>query len=401
MLNLNYVAAQMQNMVEQLKVGGHDKGARLEKARSLLALNEPEFTNLKEKVAQSLNTSPFLLAGPVEPLYTHVPPISIPEDFSIIATDGSQIDVDRHQSTRCYLINIGQVRLDYGQKTEAKLESLPLLYAGDNDTVIASGHQVQMVEGPLLNLKRSVDECRHLKEMATELPTGQPALAVIDGSLIMWQLSGKEFPDFVVTELLDNGFMKYLDEMQALAQKQPLSLASYISFPRSVNVANTLRLLICPNNTADCSRHCGYKPVGQRPCDVLSGVQDQELFFELLVTGERSALFTSQAKIVREKYAGHAVHFFYLKLEDEIARVEIPQWIARDKQKLDLTHALIFDQCQRGNGYPVALSEAHEQAVVSASDRENFQQLLATWLADEHISSASSAKSSSKKTKWL
>ncbi len=47
--------------------------------------------------------------------------------------------------------------------------------------------------------------------------------------------------------------------------------------------------------------------------------------------------------------------------------MEVPEWVARRKDLLDLTHALVLDQCRRGQGYPVALSEAHEQAVVTGS----------------------------------
>ncbi|MCL2706689.1 MAG: DNA double-strand break repair nuclease NurA [Dehalococcoidia bacterium] len=401
MLDLNHLAKQMGNMVEQLKIGGDDRRARVEKARRLMLSQELDFTKLQDKVIRSQKTSPFLLAGPVEPFSTCKPPISISAPFSIIATDGSQIDVDRHQSTRCYLINIGRVRLDYGDTSHAMLDSLPRLYTSDKDAVISNGIQSIAVEGPLLGIKRSVEECRHLNEMAAELPPTQPALAIIDGTLIMWQLSGNEYPDFVVRELLDNGFMKYLDSMRLLAQKQPLSLASYISFPRSMNVVNTLRIGLCPHELADCARYCGGKPSDKRHCDELSGVRDQDLFLDMLRTGERSAVFISRAKIVREKYGEHAVYFFYLKLEDEIARVEIPQWIAQDELKLDQTHALVFDQCLRGSGYPIALSESHEQAVVSESDKNTFRQLLVTWLSDEHIDYTSSAKSRSKKTRWL
>ena len=37
-----------------------------------------------------------------------------------------------------------------------------------------------------------------------------------------------------------------------------------------------------------------------------------------------------------------------------------------------LTHTLIYDQCMKGQGYPVALSRAHEQAIVRAADRRAF-----------------------------
>jgi len=66
-----------------------------------------------------------------------------------------------------------------------------------------------------------------------------------------------------------------------------------------------------------------------------------------------------------------------------------------------LVHSLVLDQCQRGQGYPVALSEAHEKAVVTGADRENFWQLVESSLVEEHLPSPSSAKSQSKRTRWI
>ena len=34
-----------------------------------------------------------------------------------------------------------------------------------------------------------------------------------------------------------------------------------------------------------------------------------------------------------------------------------------------LTHSLIVEQCRKGQGYPVVISEVHEQAVLSGRDR--------------------------------
>jgi len=166
-------------------------------------------------------------------------------------------------------------------------------------------------------------------------------------------------------------------------------------------VVNVLRLAICPHETADCDKFCGEINIGKRACDAVSGIQDRDLFDSLLGVGERSALFTSQSKIVRESYGRHRVNFFYIKLEDEIARVEIPEWVARDADKLGLTHALLLDQCQRGQGYPAALSEAHEEAVVTGADRRNFLQLVEISMADEHMPQTTSAKARSKNARWL
>ncbi len=72
-----------------------------------------------------------------------------------------------------------------------------------------------------------------------------------------------------------------------------------------------------------------------------------------------------------------------------------------DVALLDLTHALILDQCHRGQGYPVVLSEAHEQAVVSGADREFFWEMVDNELAEAGMDGAVSAKSFSKRTRWV
>ncbi|MBM2825197.1 MAG: hypothetical protein HW402_861, partial [Dehalococcoidales bacterium] len=87
--------------------------------------------------------------------------------------------------------------------------------------------------------------------------------------------------------------------------------------------------------------------------------------------------------------------------DDEIARVEIPQWVAKNESLLGLAHTLVLDQCRRGKGYPVALSEAHEQAVVREADRQNFWQLVESSLIEEKMPSPVSGKSFSKRTRWV
>jgi len=104
---------------------------------------------------------------------------------------------------------------------------------------------------------------------------------------------------------------------------------------------------------------------------------------------------------VRQHYGEHQVHFFYLKLEEEVVRVEIPQWIAERDDLVGLVHTLVMDQCRRGHGYPVALMEAHEKAVVTAADREGFRLLVEQAMADERVEVRSSGKSRSKRLRWV
>ena len=56
---------------------------------------------------------------------------------------------------------------------------------------------------------------------------------------------------------------------------------------------------------------------------------------------------------------------------------------------------------QPGHGYPVALAEAHEKAVITGADRELFWQMVETSLVGEHLPTPTSAKSRSKKTRWV
>jgi hypothetical protein len=398
-LDLTKVAAQVGNMVARLKASGEQRQRRLQNALDSLNDKSLDTEGLKKKIDSSQTT--WLVAGLVDGLNPRYKAPPLPPEFSVLATDGSHIDVDRHQSTRCYLINIGAVVLEYGQNPEAFLDSFPALYFGDEELVIApaNGGRAQPIEGPLLGIKRAVDECQRLAALAKELPKDSSALALVDGSLILWGLTGQTYPDFVTEALLTKGFLRHLEEIRRLNAERRLALASYISFPRSTDVVNALRVALCPHDVIDSDKLCGE--CKSRECEAVTGVQDREIFSSTLAQGERSALFSSQSKIVRDHYGGHRVYFFYLRTDGEIARVEVPQWVAQDKDLLNLTHGLVLDQCRRGQGYPVALSEAHEQAVVTGAGRESFWQLVESLLIGEHLPAPTSAKSFSKRTRWV
>ena len=397
-LDLTKVASQVVGMVARLRAGSEERRERLNYALDVLCSRATELDSLKKKIAASKTT--WLVAGLVDGLDHHYKALPSPDEFTIIATDGSHIDVDRHRSTRCYLINIGTAILHYGANPSANLDSFSYLYSGDEDLVITPvgvGGREQLIEGPLLGIKRSVDECCQLAKVAAELPPDSSNLALLDGSLILWGLEA--YPEFVTEVLLHRGFIRYLEDMRKLNSERRLALASYISFSRSTDVVNTLRVALCPHEPVDCDRYCATNE--KRDCDAVAGVQDRELFSNLLSQGERSAVFISQSSIVQKRYGAHQVYFFYLSVDDEIARVEVPQWVAVDEDLLNLVHSLALDQCRRGQGYPVALSEAHEQAVVTGADRENFWQLVESSLVEEHMPTLGSAKSLSKRTRWI
>jgi hypothetical protein len=398
-LDLSKLISQIVDLATNLKSKEAGRLAKLQFALQTLKSSAEDLGALKQKVEASKTT--WLVPGLKERTDLRQAALPCPDDFIILGSDGSHIDVDRHQSAHCFLINIGTAKLRYGRNPDAQLSNLPSLYFKDVDVTITSGDGRQIpIEGQLLGIKRSIEECQILVEKANELEADLPVVMLLDGSLIFWRLAEQVYQDFVIDELLVNGFLKHLNQLKNLSRSRQLAVASYISFPRSTDVVNLLRLAVCPHQTVDCDRYCAGK-FEARECDVVAGLLDRDLFVSLLAPGERSALFSSRSSVVTKYYGANEVNFFYIRLDGEVARVEIPQWVAEDEKLVRLVHSTVLDQCHLGLGYPVALSEAHEQAVISAADRQQFWRLVEQVMIEDGIFPTSSAKNESKRARWI
>ncbi len=192
----------------------------------------------------------------------------------------------------------------------------------------------------------------------------------------MWQLAGK--PQDYLQQTLEH----YLACLETGRQRQ-IPIAGYISRPRSRDVLNALRVGLCPETAPNCDR-CPYADLPKLPCATIEGLNDRGLFEHLLQPGERTAVFDSQSRIL-ESYGQHRIGFFYLNVGVEIARIEIPYWVASNRSLLDLVHAVAYDQVQKGNGYPVALAEAHQHVVVRGAERELFYEMVSETLVRRGI----------------
>jgi hypothetical protein len=398
-LDLSKLIDQIVDLANNMKSKEAGRQAKLEFALQTLKSSAADLDALKKRVEESKTT--WLVPGLKESIDLRQTAPLCPDDFIVLASDGSHVDVDRHHSARCFLINIGTVKLRYGRDPDAELLNLPSLYFKDGDVTITSddGRQIP-IEGQLLGIKRSIEECRTLVEKTSELEADLPVLMLLDGSLIFWRLAGQIYQDFIIDELLVNGFLKHLDQLKNLSRSRQLAVASYISFPRSTDIVNLLRLAVCPHQIVDCDRYCAGK-FETRECDVVAGLLDRDLFVSLLAPGERSALFSSRSSVVTRYYGANEVNFFYVRLDGEVARVEVPLWVAEDEKLVGLVHSTVLDQCRLGLGYPVALSEAHEQAVISAADRQQFWRLTEQVMIEDGIFPTSSAKSESKRARWI
>jgi hypothetical protein len=157
------------------------------------------------------------------------------------------------------------------------------------------------------------------------------------------------------TELRDKYY--YLLEQFNEAQ---IPLVGYISNPHSNAVMETLR---------EMAKSGGNKP--------FTGVQDRMVFSRILPPGTRSPLFASRLGEPKElKEYIDRVCFAYLNTGLEMVRVEFPMWLGQDEEKLAQALAIVLRQVELGQGYPVALMESHESAVLRGGDRELLRLLL-------------------------
>jgi hypothetical protein len=397
-LDITQVYNQVEAMAGDLKSNQSDYAQKLDNALATLKSVPADQEALNKKIETSKST--FLVAGLKEKIGKHATPVKLPQDFTVVASDGSHIDVDRHHTPRLFLLNIGLVLIQYGDQPDAEFTTIPTVYFGEEmQTIRSEDGKQSLIEGALVSILRYVEECRHLADEIIRIDNDNPVVGLVDGSLIMFQLKIKDFEPYVVEHFLEKGFLSQLDKFHELSKRKKAAVASYISFPRSTEVVNILRMQVCPHDTVDCDKYCKGKYDG-RDCDLVGGPLDRDLFEKLLANGERSALFSSRSSII-DRYGIHKVCFFYIKLDDEVGRVEVPLWVAENNELLDFVHSAVIDQCNKGFGYPVSLSEAHEQAVVTGADREAFWDLVDRIMSDENMEIKHSLKQRSKKVRWI
>src|SRR4051794_23278600 len=166
-LDLLDLSSQVRQMGEQLALRRADEQRRL----ALLDAMLMEYRDRWEELADLAESIPQRVAVPTGPLDERVPCPARPERYTAMATDGAEIDPDRHGgSGEFYLINVGRVRIPYGQpEREVELRSQSRLGYTDEDLYIVDPRdprrQVPMRDRHLDAL-RTVEELRALADLA-------------------------------------------------------------------------------------------------------------------------------------------------------------------------------------------------------------------------------------------
>lgn len=269
-------------------------------------------------------------------------------DYRVFAVDGSQVYPDRHRGTLCFLINVGIVDINYCKDSKAKFETHPKIFIQDeflND----------------FNVTDFVDSLREELEFqfGYEYASLNPgSLLLFDGSLMLWNLVSKDpkFQEYFV--------IKYLSIFEKMA-REGINFSSYVSLPANKDFINLIKLKLSDFNIKNREL---FKVVDQ--------LTDIHLMSIILPPFTRTEIFKINSPMMKYLKKDLEVYSFYLNVGYEIARIEIPAFVALNKDRLDFVCNAIIDQSNKGIGYPVSLAEAHELAVVKNNDKEFFYSLI-------------------------
>ena len=371
MLDLAKLAGQLPGISQHLQKEALASRHRIEQAEIIQKQACTRQQQLIEDLDNWRDRLLFAVATPVEPLDSCIDIPAPPYSHSVFASDGSQISPSHHEIVYCYLINVGRVMLHYGQSLHPLLDSLPEVYYQEKDLYISKQWGIQLNEW--MGYRRTVSEAEILAEMACKwvLPPGShqniPNLAMVDGSLIYWFL--QDLP----LDARDQILTPILAAWEQL-KKTKIPLMGYVSVSRSIEGINFLRLQTCPHENPNCVVNCG--DLEKYPCQKIDPLRDATFWSHLLQPGQRSPLYRSGLRVLELYDESQRVYFCYVHVGSEVARIEIPAWVAEDSELLNQSLSIMLGQVHKGYGYPVALAESHNQAVVRGSDRARFFALL-------------------------
>lgn len=393
MLNLAALYHDLQTLAARAVTEQADRAARRQGAVDAwhVAAANPEVWRQRARDAKTT----WLIADLHEPPGRTYAVATAPAGYTVVAADGSQIFPDRHGPADGYLINLGQVVLRYGDDPAARLQSEPHLIFDEADLYHGEAGDRRAARAEDVGIHRAVMELEALLALAAEVPD-RPLVAMADGTLIPWAMLGDDDPWRLAM------LQRYAAALAGF-RELAVPLCGYTSRSGASEVVALLRTALCDQRTVAC-RSCphlsalGPTPRLQElvllPCGEPLGLCDADLFGQLVRPGQRSPLFASRSRAWEP--IGDGLLFCYLAVGGELARVELPAWVAGDEPLREVVLAVAADQAAKGQGYPVALTESHEQAVVRAADRAAFGQLLEQALVKAGATVRESRKSRAK-----
>ena len=238
----------------------------------------------------------------------------------------------------------------YGSDAYADLDAVPYVFFDQNQVTA-----------------EYVDTLRLSYEISHAHNAPEDACVMFDGSLVWWGLAA--YQDMcnaawrTCTHLYNTG----------------TAYVGYISASRSRNLCTLLTYLA--NGDICDHRHVSGVTV---PTDTY--VTDTMLYSTILPDWYRTPFFTSSHAFIQAYPAHVRPYFSYWNIGSEVVRIEMPYWLVCDEGRRESVLAIVRNQIEKGHGYPSALTEAHEAAVIRESDRQFFFQTIAHYTGNTSLS---------------
>ncbi len=288
------------------------------------------------------------------------PKPDLPQRVTVLAADGSQINPSRHARVAFCVINVGVVKMVCGSGKVPEIYTQSHLL--DYDSLFQPSGW--MISEGMVALKRDLREREALAEFAGAFEL--PAISMTDGPLELFQ-EPQESVEFART--LDH-YLEVLGSLRDLG----LMTIGYVDKPGSDLIGRLLELVQLSDDDLREYNHGGRR---------FSGVSDVSLVQDLLkAPGDRSAIFMIYSRNALRFGKDLMPHFFYLNVgkpgKPHLARVEIPGWVAWDREKVGLLQAVLTEQAAilGTRPYPYILHRAHEVAVVTMPEHQHVEEMI-------------------------
>ncbi len=393
-LELNKLTGQVEAMGQALAGQQQDADARIGQARAILREKADVTQELLDKInVARLNDAWRRGATPLSAsLDARRVPAALPQPATLIAADGSQLYPDRHGMAFYFLVNVGSIVLRQGSGQAPSVDSAPAIFCDPADLFDDSG---RLRDPEYVNAQRDRQEISTLADLAErerqELggDLARPVITLTDGPLRPWASRTDERE----TRRQAQHFRQQLARLRR-AHALP---AGYVDQPSSGYVLRILELLELPIDriTRDELRKGPFRHLA-----------DQALFADLLPNQRTSLFIPEGGPAVARPPAGAGaggeadgrIAFFYLNVARKpgesnavIARVEVPEWVAREPETLDLVQHAIYTDCQL-TGFPYVLARAHEVAVVGSAERADLETMVGQFMMKQGLLTETSNK---------
>ncbi len=326
-----------------------------------------------------------------EPINRQFPFGHEPDRYALIAVDGSQILPDRHKPFVYAYVQAGCAGIVYGEPHHSLVEKLRRTKRSQliGESELFDERTGELKPPAEVANRRDVLEVELLAQacwMAREC--GLRPVLVADGSLVPFSLLVARGSTYDVERML-----RPLRQALGAMRECAALVCGYIDRPNSNSIARACALAgLTPDRVTERTlRECERD---------LAGIFDRHLLERELAPSHRTAMFDPRWEVNAPQHLGeHAVRACYVNLGEPgrpiIARIEVPQWCAGPEQVGALC-AVLHRHARLGEGYPLILKAAHEEAVVSKEDQHAIEQVLEQALLARGILTQMSFKQAAK-----